>query len=350
MIMSLYPKGDKMPTIKDVAKEAGVSIATVSYVMNDRVDMVSDKTRQHVLETARRMGYHANTIARNLQSSRTGLLGYAWHSNPVNQPNMLMDQFIYHLAQAAEQHKYHLLTFTHPSDDPIAVYEELIHSKRVDGFVVAGTQENDPRILYLLEKQFPFASFGRTTPELDIKFNWVDTDGRTGMFDATKYLIEKGHRRIAFLGWPSHSLSGNDRLAGYMDAITQYNIPQHESYILQHDYAESTVETAFEQWQTLPTDIRPTALLAVSDYVAFGAMRAAEKFGYTVGQDMHIIGFDDAPFVNYTKPGMTTLAQPLEDVSNTLIKTVDRIIRGEQFVPYGQLFAPSVIKRGSTGD
>src|SRR5687768_4073846 len=133
-----------MPTIKDVAKAAGVSIATVSYVLNDRKDMVSDKTRLHVLEIAKRLGYRPNIIARNLQSSRTKLVGYAWHINPLDQPTSVMDQFIYTLAQTVEEMGYHLLTFTNKREDPVAVYDDLIRSGRVDGFVVADTVTDDP--------------------------------------------------------------------------------------------------------------------------------------------------------------------------------------------------------------
>jgi DNA-binding LacI/PurR family transcriptional regulator len=153
-----------MPTIKEVAKQAGVSIATVSYVLNNRSEMVSEGTRQHVLSIAQMMGYKANSTARNLQSSRTGLLGYAWHADPTDSPNLVMEQFTYLLAQAAEHANYHLLTFTLPTDDPIRVYTEFIQSGRVDGFILAGTTYDDPRIAYLIEQPVPFVSFGRANP------------------------------------------------------------------------------------------------------------------------------------------------------------------------------------------
>ncbi|MGB7340702.1 MAG: LacI family DNA-binding transcriptional regulator, partial [Phototrophicaceae bacterium] len=240
-----------MTTIKDVAKEAGVSIATVSYVMNKRYELISEKTRDHVLETAIRMGYRANTIARNLQSQRTNLLAYAWHSNPADQPNMVMDQFIYQLAHAAEKCNYHLLTFTHPNNDPIKVYEDLIHSGRADGFMLAGTTHNDPRIEFLMKKNFPFVSFGRANPDWDDHYHWVDTDGTAGIYIATEYLIKQGHERIAFLGWPKHSLSGNYRLWGYQNAMADYNLDVPDSFIIYNDYNDSSLDKSFTSWQQL---------------------------------------------------------------------------------------------------
>lgn len=336
-----------MPTIKDVAREAGVSIATVSYVLNQRNDMVGEQTRQHVLDVARRLGYRANIVARNLQSSRTSLIGYAWHNNPGDQPNLVMDQFIYHLAQAAEADDYHLLTFTHPPDDPIAVYDELIRSGRIDGFVLAETVQNDARIKYLIKKNFPFVSFGRSNPRWS--FNWVDTDGGAGMQRATEYLIELGHRRIAFLGWPRDSLTGNYRLSGYTMALQSAGLPLHRNLIVHNDYAENSIEKAFERWLSLPHTERPTAILAVSDYVAVAAMRAAEQYGFRIGQTMSLVGFDDAPFVRYLQPGLTTVRQPFEEITRLLMTQLDALIRGDAPPRLTCLVEPVLVIRESSG-
>lgn len=337
-----------MPTIKDVAKEAGVSIATVSYVMNERYELVSEKTRDHVLDTAIRMGYRANTIARNLQSKRTNLLAYAWHSNPADQPNMVMDQFIYQLAHAAEKRNYHLLTFTHPDNDPIAVYEELIRSGRVDGFILSSTTQNDERVQYLMERKFPFVSFGRANPEWDELFHWVDTDGTAGMYIATKYLIEQGHEQIAFIGWPTTSLTGNYRLQGYLNAMSEHQLDILDHYRFHSDESENGIDEAFELWKSLPENQRPTAIVAVADYVAVAAMRTAEVYGYEIGKTMSIVGFDDAPFVRYLQPGLTTLAQPLEHISEILVEMIESLLSGEEPSETRLLLSPKLIVRGST--
>lgn len=335
-----------MPTIKDVARQAGVSIATVSYVLNNRNDMVGEQTRQHVLEVARQLGYKANVTARNLQASRTSLIGYAWHLNPDDQPNLVMDQFIYHLAQAAEAAGYHLLTFTHPDRDPIAVYAELIQSGRIDGFVLAGTEHDDPRIRFLIDEKFPFVSFGRANPAWD--FHWVDTDGCAGMRAATEYLLENGHTRIAFLGWPQDSLTGNYRLAGYFEALAAAGIAPREDYVIHNDYARNSIEKAFDRWAALPAAERPTALVAVSDYVAVAAMRAAEQYGHRVGETISVVGFDDAPFVRYLQPRLTTLRQPFAAISACLVGMLDTLVRGESPAQRTHLFTPELIIRESS--
>ena len=254
------------------------------------------------------------------------LIGYAWHTHPSDHPHSVMDQFIYHLAQAAESRHYHLLTFTHPYDDPLGVYAELIQSGRVDGFALAETTYNDPRIAFLIEQKFPFVSFGRANPGWD--FHWIDTNGRAGMQMATNYLMDIGHQRIAFLGWPEDSLSGNDRLTGYVDALQAGGLALREDYILHNDYAQNSIERTFTYWLDLPTAERPTAVVAISDHIAAAAMRTAERFGLRIGEQLSLVGFDDAPFVHYLRPELTTVRQPFNLMTTLLMECLDSLIQG----------------------
>lgn len=336
-----------MPTIKEVAQAAGVSIATVSYVLNNKTDMVSAKTARLVLETAERLGYRPNITARNLQSSRTGLIGYAWHTLPGEEPHWLMDRFIYYLAQAAEEVGYHLLTFTHPYSDSIRVYDELMRAGRLDGFVLSETNTGDSRIPFLLEKQFPFVSFGRSDPHL--AFEWVDTDSIAGTRQAVEYLAELGHRRIAFCGWNEDSLTGNFRYEGYQSAMLErgLSIPSH--YITRGVYGDEHLREAFAQWTALPRIEQPTALVAVSDYVAITAMRVAVEYGFRIGETLSIVGFDDTPVGTYVTPTLTTLRQPLRTITSALIQMLEAILQKEPYDPPQRLFPPELIIRASSG-
>ena len=336
-----------MPTIKDVARAAGVSIATVSYVLNNKLDMVSEETRQHVLKTAQRLEYRPNVMARALQASRTGLIGYAWHNAPGDSPNWVMAQFMYHLAQAVEMAGYHMLTFTHPIGDPIAVYEDLIRSGRLDGFILAETKQDDPRVAYLLETNVPFVSFGRTNN--DWEFSWVDTDGCVGMRSAVEYLAQIGHERIAFMGWPPDSLSGNDRLRGYIEGMEQAKLPIADRFVIQSDYNNGIIETILTEWQELPSDIRPTAVIAVTDFVAIGIVRAAERHGFQIGKTLSVIGFDGAPIGQFIQPALTTLYQPMQIISQKLLEFFQEIAATRKTVHQSVLVAPKLIIRESTG-
>lgn len=336
-----------MPTIKEVAQAAGVSIATVSYVLNNKTDMVSAETARTVLETARRLGYRANVTARNLQSSRTGLIGYAWHTLPGEEPHWLMDRFIYYLAQAAEARQYHLVTFTHPYEDSVRVYNELISSGRLDGFVLSETNTHDPRIPFLLDKGFPFVSFGRSDAGLD--FPYVDTDSQAGIQIAVEYLIGLGHRRIAFCGWNTDSLTGNFRYTGYCEAMAARGLPIPPHYVTRGVYGDEHLTEAFAHWATLARDQQPTAIVTVSDYVAIAAMRAAGHFGHRIGETLSVIGFDDAPVGSYITPPLTTLRQPLHAITAALVEMLDGVVQKTPYTPPRRLFPPELIIRASCG-
>jgi DNA-binding LacI/PurR family transcriptional regulator len=335
-----------MPTIKDVAQEAGVSIATVSYVLNNKTEMVSAETQRLVLETARRMGYRPNITARNLQSSRTGLIGYAWHRIPGDEPHWLLDQFIYYLAQAVEAAGYHLLTFTHPTDAPTPMYDDLIRSGRLDAFVLTETNTHDPRIRFLVERSFPFVSFGRSDD--DLRFDWVDTDGVAGMSAAVEHLVQLGHRRIAFFGWPPGSLAGDYRLEGYLKGMQAADLTIPPNGLIRSDYQDDVIARTFTRWSQQADDERPTAVIAVSDYVAVAVMRAAEQFGYQIGRTLSVVGFDDASILKYVQPGLTTLRQPIPQITQALVAILDAALQGRAWQPPQRLFAPQLIKRASS--
>lgn len=336
-----------MPTIKDVAQAAGVSIATVSYALNNRIDMISDETLHHVVKTAQQLGYTPNITARNLKASRTRLIGYAWPHMPTEEPNWVLDQFMYFLAHTAEAVGYHLLTFTFPQDDPVPVYDDLIRSGRLDAFVLTETVMDDPRIPFLLDREFPFVSFGRTTIADD--FYWLDTDGKNGMAQAVAHLVELGHERIAMFGWPESSLTGNFRMQGYLHGMRAAGLAIHDSLMIRSDYLGDDVSRAFDHWSRLPQQEQPTAVVAISDFVAISVMREAERRGFRIGETLSVVGFDDVPFGKYLKPTLTTLRQPIMEITRVITSTLRVLLENENVSLEQRLYSPHLIVRDSSG-
>jgi len=333
-----------MPTIKDVAREAGVSIATVSYVINNKDIPIRDDTRRLVWEAVERIGYTPNVTARNLKASQSRLIGYAWHDVPPDEVNAVLDRFTYFTAQAAEEAGYHILTFTHTQDNVLDVYSELIRTRRVDAFVLAGTMIDDPRIEFLMAQGFPFATFGRSNPAWD--FPWVDTDGLRGSYDAVGHLVRLGHRRIAMIAWPEASLAGEFRVRGYLQALRAAGIPFRESYLWRGSHSEQTGRDALAYWSQMPFDERPTGVIAVSDLAAIGVLNEAEARGLG---DVSVVGFDDVPLSQYLRPSLTTLRQPIPEISRALIHMLQAILNGETPDPYQVALPPQLIIRASTG-
>ena len=335
-----------MPTIKDVAKKANVSIATVSYVLNNKANSVSTETRQLVLQAAKEIGYTPNVTARNLKFNRTRLIGYAWHEAPHNQNNPVMDQFTYSLAHAAEEELYHLLTFTHHPQNPAPIYENLINMGRIDAFVLAGTKQDDPRIEILLERNFPFACFGRSNS--DQQFPWVDVDGTLGIQLATEHLIELGHRHIMMVTWDDNATTTYDRIQGYVKTMHKYQLPIHEYSIFRGNYGLQLGIEAFHNWMELSPSEQPTAIVAISDLEAVGVMNAAQKLGKVVGIDLSVVGFDDLPMSSYLRPALTTIQQPIQKVATELVQLLQKILQNPNAQPENKLLTPTLIKRDST--
>ncbi|MEP7292408.1 MAG: LacI family DNA-binding transcriptional regulator [Chloroflexota bacterium] len=336
-----------MPTIKDVAREAGVSIATVSYVLNDKTEAISEETRLRVWEAARKIGYRANVTARNLRSSQSRLIGYAWHEVAPEQGNTVLDRFTYGLARSAEAAGYHILTFTYSRDNPIPVYDELILTGRVDGFVIGSTVRDDPRVRFLIERKFPFVSFGRANDAWD--FLWIDTDGAAGVGTAVDYLVSLGHRRIAMAAWPEDSLSGGFRVSGYHEGLKRAGISPNPAYLRRGENDEQFGHEALAAWCELPDGERPTAVVAISDVVAIGVMNEAGRRGLVIGRDLSVIGFDDAPMSPYLRPALTTLQQPIAEISAALIALLESAIKGERLAKRHRLLAPKLVIRESCG-
>ncbi|MBL8146693.1 MAG: LacI family DNA-binding transcriptional regulator [Anaerolineae bacterium] len=334
-----------MPTIKDVARAAGVSIATVSYVLNNKTDAISEETQRVVWEAVGRIGYTPNITARNLRSQQSRLIGYAWHEVPRDQVNTVLDRFTYFLAQCAEAAGYHILTFTYPPDKPVSVYDELIRTRRVDGFVMSGTTLNDPRIAFLMEQGVPFVSFGHSN--LDWPFTWVDTDGEAGVRLAVRWLLDRNHERIAFLGWPPPSLAGEHRESGYRQALRERGCSP--GPIWYGTNSEESGRDAMRQWLNLPTAQRPTAVFAVSDLMAIGLLNEAQLHGVEIGVELSVIGFDDAPPSQYLLPALTTLRQPIPEIAAAVVSLLEARLTQTTTAHVHELFTPELIVRKSAG-
>ncbi len=335
-----------MATIKDVAREAGVSIATVSYVLNN-TGSVSEATRQRVLEAVRKLGYRPSVIARGLQAQESRMIGYSWRPLPPDQFNPILEKFIHSMAEAAERHDYHVLTFPSPTiSQEVAAYEEMIETGRVDGFILSNTTLNDPRIRYLLDMGFPFVAFGRANPEWD--FAWVDVDGADGVQQAVNHLLELGHRRIACLAWPESSLSGQYRLSGYHTAMTAAGLEVDPAWVMriENDYRQAY--RAAQSWLAHDPERRPTAVVALTDLMAIGVMNAAADAGLRVGPDLAVVGFDDAPITGYLRPPLTSLRQPIAEVGELAVSMLIDLVHGEKPEPSQVLLKPQLIVRDST--
>jgi DNA-binding LacI/PurR family transcriptional regulator len=329
-----------MASIKDVATRAGVSVTTVSLVLNNKGN-ISKQTRERVLEAVRDLEYTRSIRARNLRDQQSRVIGYAQFKER-GEYNPLLDRFLWELVQIVEEIGRHVLLFNTDNNDLVGPYRELIESQRVDGFVLSYTERDDPRFAYLHQAGFPFVAFGRSDTPLDDLTYWVDVDGHAGTQQATCHLIELGHRRIGFIGWPEGSASGDRRYQGYVDVLEQNSIGMEPAYVLRaQNHSQHGCDCAQE---LLSLQNPPTAIVCVSDILATGAMQYCSR----IGQRIAITGFDDTPTAAFMYPALTSVRQPTEAAAKILVDMLLDQFNGMNIKPKQQLLAPQLIVRSSS--
>lgn len=329
-----------MPSIRDVAELAGVSVATVSLVLNDK-GAISPDTRQRVLEVVEQLGYTRSSRARNLRDNLSRVIGYAWDKRR-SEFNPVLDNFLYAMLRHAETYGRNLLLFSTENSTDVSTYREMVNSKRVDGFVLSHTVQDDPRFVYLHENRVPFVAFGRSNTPLDNEVHWVDVDGQSGTHAAAEHLIQHGHRRIGFLGWPVGSVSGDSRWLGYARAMKECDLTLDPAIEIR---TQNTIRDGFFAGQAMLAAAHPpTAIVCVSDVLAAGALRAFTAAGVRIAAT----GFDDTPIAEFMHPALTSLRQPVGRAAEILIEMLLSQLDDQPVNAQRVLLQPELIIRESS--
>lgn len=334
-------------TLKDVAQEAGVSYQTVSKVLRGQI-AVMPETRARIESAVARLDYRPNIAARNLRTRSSNLIGYGWQQSGTGSPHPVLNEFLYCAVQRAEAEGFHVLTFLLGDEMPetVALYRDLYARRQVEGFILADTNNDDPRIRFLLDNGIPFASFGRSNDEWD--FCWVDVDGQSGLRQITSHLQERGHRKIALITWPEGSRAGCERETGYLNQMSAKALPVQDRWIARGDNTVSEGFRVMSRLLDLPDDERPTAVACVSDNLAIGAMHAAITDGLVIGSDIAITGYDNAPMTEFLYPPLTTVRQPIPEAGQLVIEMLLEQISGSAVEMRQRLLEPELVIRESS--
>ncbi len=328
------------PVIADVAELAGVSVATVSLVLNGKGN-ISDATRARVVQAAQSLGYTPSAHARNLRGNQARVVGYAYDRNR-SRFNPVLDNFLYEVLRISESHGRNVLLFAHESGTGVDAYRNLVKSRRVDGFILSHTQQDDERFAYLQSNHIPFGAFGRSSSPLDTGAHWVDVDGESGMADAVQHLMSYGYRRIGFIGWPQGSVSGDARYNGYIKTLQAAGLPINFNWICR---TQNDIMSGYEAGMSLMSLAEPPeAIAAVSDIVAVGILRGMREQGKRIA----VTGFDDTPIAEFSHPPLTSLQQPIDEVARLLMDMlIAQFDKRAVAVPH-HLLKPRLVVRASS--
>jgi LacI family transcriptional regulator/LacI family repressor for deo operon, udp, cdd, tsx, nupC, and nupG len=308
-------------TIKQVAARAGVSIATVSYVLNG-TGAVTDETRQRVLDAVAELNYQPQHAARSMRG-RSYTLGVTLPSHPGRLAEPALAEVVSGLADAAALRGYFLLLATVDADqDETDLCLTLARTRRVDGLVLLDMLVDDPRAQALAAADIPHVCAG--PPPAGIDSPAVVIDLRTAAVDATRHLLSLGHRRVGLIQLPSDLAVSEPIVEGYRQALTAAGLPFDPALVVESGRTE---EDGYQAMNELLVASRPpTAVLAGSDELAFGTMHALNDARLIVGRDVALVGFDDLPLAAHVNPPLTTIRQPRRAQGQQLAVLLDDAI------------------------
>lgn len=333
-----------MPTLQDVAREAGVSSATVSRVLNDS-GKVNVATRRRVEEVIRRLGYHPSRVARRLrvQRGRSHILG-------LMIPD-LQNPFFSDVARGVEDYAYNheyavILCSSDENIDKQTFYLNTLYAESVDGIILPPIPGEHGRLAWLAQEQrLPIVCLDRHLPALTL--DTVVVDNHRGAFEAVELLIRLGHRRIAIItGLPALSTS-QERLEGYLEALSKHDVPVLPHLIRRGD---SRYESGrLEAGHLLDEPVPPTALFVGNNLMTLGALEAIHSRGIRVPEQLSIIGFDDMLWAASLNPPLTTVRQPGYEIGRQAAELLLQRIAEPSRPPTVVVCQPELVLRASCG-
>lgn len=291
-----------MATIKDIAKEAGVSISTVSYVINDS-GPVGDEKKKLILELVEKYKFQPNRIAKSLKEKKTRTIGILTDLTRFD----IGKQIIIGISEMCKQRNYNVLMSNQMED--LKKSFDILVSSQVEGIIYLDYRVEEFAVEFDVDIPMVFAYCYNSS----FQSSCVIPDDVQGGYIATNHLIERGHKRIGCITGYVNWKATNDRIKGYQTALNEKELYIDPTLIRVGDYRdmEKNYKIAYE---LLSSEDRPTAIFALNDVIAAGVYNAAYDLGFRIPQDVAVVGFDNRDFANYIRPSLTTVSMPLMDI------------------------------------
>jgi len=315
----------KRATALDVAKAAGVSPTTVSFVLNHIEGMrISQETRERVLEAARTLNYHPDSSAQKMARGKTSVIGLVLRQNPEKAyADLFIQDVMQGISSVIRENGYQLLFIPLPPEDKEKSYSKLINERHVDGLIVSGPTEDDYELAEVFNEGAKIVMMGKI---IGSNIPFIDIDNQKAAETAVGHLAALGHERIAIItNAPLNFASSKDRLQGYKNVLEQNELLLDDRLVILGD---RTPESGYQSMQQLlEIEPLPTAVFIASDTVALGSLNALYEKGIRVPEDMAVVGFDDIALARYVIPPLTTIHLPAYSLglgaANMLIQQIN---------------------------
>ncbi len=311
--------------IYEIAKEAGVSIATVSRVMNHSAS-VSEKSTRRVMEAVQKLNYVPNSMARSLSTSVSTSIGVVVPD--INNP--FFSKVLKGVTKVADEHGYQVILYS--TDENAAREQRVLHTMRehrLRGIIITPVSENNKDTLVQL-KSFAARSIPVVLLDREISdegFDRVVTQDEYGVYLAIRALIKNGHSRIAIVTGPQHSRPGRERLRGYERALSEFALPQRKEYVRHGDFR---MERAYEETLALCSlPEPPTAIFSSNNMTTFGCLKAFSQLGLQLGKDISLIGFDDIDALNWLNYNVSVVSRDVYEMGQRAMRRLIQCLETE---------------------
>ena len=330
-----------MSNLTDVARAAGVSIATVSRVIS-HPEKVTSRTQLEVCKAMKELDYQPNRVARRLRQR-----GGKRHLLGLIIPD-IQNPFFAEIARGVEDVAYanQFAVMLCNSDEDLkkeSFYLDVMRAESVDGVILPPINDRDPAVTKMAESGMPIVTVDRSLSDSTI--DKVEVDNRQGTFDAVAHLIKIGHRRIGLITGRSNVSTARDRKLGYEQALAANEIPVDPDYIRTGDYKQASGVALADELLTLP--VPPTALFVANNLMAVGAIEAIHKRGLKIPSDVAIIGFDDLPWADVFDPPLSVVKQPAYEVGRAAAELLLKRLGNPKLPPARLQLRPRLILRKS---
>ena len=330
-----------MTTMKQVAQLAGVSISTVSHVINN-TRVVSSDVRARVQGVIDELRYIPSAVARSLKNDKTNTIGVL----VPNSSNPYFAELIRWIEEAAFQRGYNMiLCNAHGGARKQAAYLRLLMGKRIDGLVLVASGADDERDLMLRHEAVPIVQLERALPGLEADL--VLAGQEEGAYQATRHLIGLGHRAIGCVSGPPDLPRARERVAGYLRAMGEAGLPVPPGRIVHDEFTSAGGHAAFARLLGQPHP--PSAVFVTSDLMALGALCAAGRAGVSIPEELSMIGYDNIDGAGYTNPPLTTVAPPKREMASLAIEQLIDRIKGLHAPLRATALSSTLVVRASTG-
>lgn len=336
-------KQSSRPTLKAIAEQLGVSVTTVSRALNGKAQAygISRKTEEAVRRAAKKLHFSPDPLARGLRLNRTLSIGLLI----PDIANPYFAEIAKNVEMAARAGGYSvILCDSQESTELEAESLSLLRARKVDGLVIAPVGQSAGHFEALQNDRPPAVVIDRHFPRLRLPY--VISDNYRGAMDATNYFIERGHRTIACVQGLARTSPNQERVRGYRAALVKHGIPGDDSLIAGSSFSE---ENGYVCAKLLIKKVKGiTAVLALSNLIALGILRALSEEGLRVPQDVSIICFDDQPYCAYLNPPMTTIEQNKEQMGRIAVRLLlDQIQSSQSPLREGIVLPTRLIERAS---